>query len=41
MENAEKIVNAERDMREKPLEPQRIASIRVDTQGNYYPFHQL
>ena len=41
MEYAEQIVNAKRDGRDKPLEPQRIASIRVDTQGNYYPFNQL
>ena len=41
MEYAEQIVNAPRDARDKPLEAQRIASIRVDTQGNYYPFHQL
>ena len=41
MEYAEKIVNADRDMRDKPLEPQRIASIRVDTQGSYFPFNQL
>lgn len=41
MEYADGIVNAERDGRDKPLEPQRIASIRVDTQGNYYPFNQL
>ena len=41
MEYAEQIVNTPRDMRDKPLEPQRIASIRVDTKGSYYPFHQL
>ena len=41
MEYADKIVNAPRDVQDKPLEPQRIASIRVDTQGNYYPFNQL
>lgn len=41
MEYADQIVNAKRDGRDKPLEPQRIASIRVDTQGNYYPFNQL
>ena len=41
MEYADGIVTAERDGRDKPLEPQRIASIRVDTQGNYYPFNQL
>ena len=41
MEFAEQIVNAPRDGRDKPLEDQRIASIRVDTQGRYYPFTQL
>jgi len=41
MEYADQIVNTPRDMRDKPLEPQRIASIRVDTKGNYYPFNQL
>jgi peptidyl-prolyl cis-trans isomerase B (cyclophilin B) len=41
MEYADQIVNAPRDMWDKPLEPQRIASIRVDTKGNYYPFNQL
>ena len=41
MEYADQIVNAPRDMRDKPLEPQRIASIRVDTKGSYYPFTQL
>ena len=41
MEYADQIVNADRDMRDKPLEPQRIQSIRVDTHGAYYPFNQL
>ncbi len=41
MEYADQIVNTPRDRMDKPLEPQRIASIRVDTQGNYYPFNQL
>ena len=41
MEYADQIVNAPRDMRDKPLEPQRIASIRVDTKGSYYPVTQL
>ena len=38
MEYADKIVNTPRDGRDKPLEAQRIASIRVDTQGVSYPF---
>ena len=41
MEYADQIVNAPRDARDKPLEDQRIASIRVETQGRYYPFNQL
>ena len=41
MEYAEKIVNTPRDRMDKPLEAQRIASIRVDTQGVDYPFQRL
>ena len=41
METAEKIVNAKRDYNDKPLEDQRIRSIRVDTQGKTYPFTKL
>ena len=41
MEYADQIVNTPRDRQDKPLTPQRIASIRVDTQGEYYPFNQL
>ena len=41
MENADQIVESPRDGRDKPLEPQRIQSIRVDTHGTYYPFNQL
>ena len=41
MEYADAIVNAPRDGMDKPLEAQRIASIRVDTHGEYYPFNQL
>ena len=41
MEYADKIVNTPRDRMDKPLEAQRIASIRVDTQGVTYPFDQL
>ena len=41
MDAADEIVNAERDWHDKPLEPQRIASIRVDTHGESYPFDQL
>ncbi len=41
METAEKIVNAKRDYRDKPLEDQRIRSIRVETDGKEYPFEML
>ena len=41
MEYADAIVNAPRDGMDKPLEAQRIASIRVDTKGSYFPFNQL
>ena len=41
MAHAEKIVNTPRDGRDKPLEAQRIASIRVDTLGVDYPFDRL
>ena len=41
MEHADQIVSVPRDRMDKPLEPQRIASIRVDTQGKVYPFEQL
>ena len=41
MEFAEKIVNTPRDRMDKPLEPQKIASIRVDTKGQFYQFDQL
>ncbi len=41
MEVADSIVNVKRDMRDKPLEPQRMASIRVETNGVEYPFEKL
>ena len=41
MEVAEDIVHADRDDRDKPLQDQRMASIRVDTDGVCYPFDQL
>ena len=41
MEYADGIVKSPRDRMDKPLEAQRIASIRVETQGQYYPFNQL
>lgn len=41
MEEAEKIVNTSRDRNDKPLIPQVIQSIRVDTFGEVYPFDQI
>ncbi len=41
MEAADKIVSVPRDAMDKPLEPQKIQSIRVDTLGDNYPFEQL
>ncbi len=41
METADKIVSAERDRSNKPLEDQQMKSIRVDTFGETYPFDQL
>ena len=41
MEYADQIVNVPRDRMDKPLEDQRIASIRVDTKGVSYPFTKL
>ena len=40
MEHADKVVSVRRDRMDKPLEPQVIKSIRVDTQGHTYPFEQ-
>lgn len=37
MENVDKIVNAKRDYRDKPLEDQRMKSVTVDTFGIEYP----
>ena len=41
METAEEIVKTPRDASDKPLEPQVIESVRVDTFGQVYPFEQL
>ena len=41
MDVAEDIVNTPRDRSDKPLEPQEMASIRVDTFGQVYPFDQM
>lgn len=38
---AMKIVNVRRDFRDKPLEDQKMKSIRVETFGQVYPFEQL
>ena len=41
METAEEIVKTPRDASDKPLEPQVIESVRVDTFGQVFPFEQL
>ena len=41
METAEEIVKAPRDQSDKPLTPQVIESVRVDTFGQIYPFDQI
>ena len=41
METAEEIVNTPRDMRDKPVTPQTMESVRVETFGQYYPFDQI
>ena len=41
METAYQIVNTKRDFRDKPLVAQKIKSIRVETNGQGYPFTKL
>ena len=41
MDVAEDIVKTKRDAYDKPLEPQVMASVRVETFGQYYPFEQI
>lgn len=41
IEAADKVVSAKRDRSDRPLEPQRITSIRVDTHGETYPVQRL
>ena len=41
MDVAEDIVKVPRDAADKPLEPQVIESVRVDTHGQVYPFEQM
>ena len=41
MEVAEDIVNTPRDAADKPLEPKVMATVRVDTFGEVYPFEQI
>ena len=41
MDAADEIVSVKRDMRDKPLTPQRMASVRVETGGVEYPFCKL
>ncbi len=41
MEYADQIVSVKRNSADKPLEPQRIKSIRVDAHGQVYDFEQI
>ena len=41
MDVAEAIVKTPRDASDKPVEPQQMESIRVDTFGEIYPFEQI
>ena len=41
MDVAEDIVKVRRDAQDKPLEPQVMESVRVDTFGEVYPFEQM
>ena len=41
MDVAEDIVKVERDSSDRPFEPQVMASVRVDTFGQVYPFEQI
>lgn len=41
MENAEEIVNTRRDFRDKPLKPQVMKHVTVETFGEEYPFKKL
>ena len=41
MDVAEDIVNTQRDRNDRPLEPQEMASVRVETFGETYPFEQI
>ena len=41
MDVAEDVVKTKRDASDKPLEPQVMASVRVDTFGQVYPFEQI
>ena len=41
MDVAEDVVKTKRDASDRPLEPQVMASVRVDTFGQNYPFEQI
>ena len=41
METAEEIVNTPTDMRDKPVIPRTMESVRVETFGQNYPFDQI
>ena len=41
MEVAEDIVNTRRDYNDRPMTPQVMKSVRVETYGVDYPFEQM
>ena len=41
METADAIVSVRRDAQDKPLQEQRMASVRVETYGETYPFDRI
>ena len=41
MDVAEDIVKTKRDASDRPVEPQVMAKVRVDTFGQVYPFEQI
>ena len=41
MDVAEDVVKTKRDASDRPLDPQVMASVRVDTFGQVYPFEQI
>ena len=41
MEAIDRVVSVQRDAADKPLKPQVIRSVRVETHGTEYPFTRL